>query len=146
MHQLNLLKTITTALVLWLASHVIVQAKEPLPVVATFSILGNLVKEIGGKHVSLTTLVGANGDAHVYQPTPADARAVGSAKLLFVNGLEFEGWINRLVSASSFKGEQIISTQGIEAIPFVEEDEHGEEHGDGAFEWAGVFNLSAGNY
>ena len=92
----------------------------------------------------MTTLVGANGDAHVYQPTPADARAVSSAKVLFVNGLEFEGVINRLVSASGFKGEQIISTRGIDAIPFAEEEGHGEGHGDGAFEWAGVFNLAAG--
>ena len=75
--------------------------------VATFSILGDLVKEIGGEHVSLTTLVGANGDAHVYQPTQADAR-VEQRKGAFVNGLEFEGWINRLVSASGFKGEQIV--------------------------------------
>ena len=141
-----LLKSITTALVLYLASSVIVHAKEPLPVVASFSILGDLVKEIGGEHVSLTTLVGANGDAHVYQPTPADARAVSSAKVLFVNGLEFEGWIDRLVSASGFKGVKIISTRGIEAIPFAEEEGHGEGHGDGAFEWAGIFNLAAGSY
>ena len=80
------------------------QSDKPIPVVATFSILGDMVKRIGGPHVALSTLVGPDGDTHVYQPTPADARAVGQAKLLFVNGLEFEGWIDRLVKASEFSG------------------------------------------
>ena len=62
-----------------------------------------MVKRIGGTHVAVTTLVGPNGDAHVYQPTPADARAVKSAKVLFVNGLAFEGWIDRLVNGVRFR-------------------------------------------
>ena len=57
------------------------QLDKPIPVVATFSILGDMVKRIGGELVSITTLVGPNGDKHVYQPTPADARAVSKAKL-----------------------------------------------------------------
>ena len=65
------------------------QPSQPTHVVATFSILGDMVKRIGGKHVALTTLVGPNGDTHVYQPTPAAARAVSEAKVLIVNGLEF---------------------------------------------------------
>ena len=57
------------------------------PVVATFSILGDMVERIGGEHIAVTTLVGPDGDAHVYQPTPADARAVSEAEILVVNGL-----------------------------------------------------------
>ncbi|MEM1385519.1 MAG: zinc ABC transporter substrate-binding protein [Pseudomonadota bacterium] len=106
------------------------QGGEPIEVVATFSILGDMVTRIGGDHVAVTTLVGPDGDAHVYQPTPADARALSDAEVLFVNGLEFEGWIERLVDASEFDGSRIVATDGIEAIPFEEEDDHhgGEEH------------------
>ncbi len=104
------------------------QQAKPIPVVATFSILGDLVKQIGGEHVSVTTLVGSDGDTHVYQPTPADARAVSGAKILFVNGLEFEGWIDRLVDASGFKGVRVVTTEGVKAIPF--EDNHADAHGD----------------
>ena len=67
------------------------QAQEPVPVVATFSILGDMVERVGGDAVTVTTLVGRNGDSHVYQPTPADAKAVKQSSLLFTNGLEFEG-------------------------------------------------------
>ncbi len=105
-------------------------ADEPLPVVATFSILGDMVKEIGGDHIELTTLVGANGDTHVYRPTPQDARAVAEADVLFVNGLEFEGWLERLSEAAGFDGTQIVATTGIEPIAFEEHDDHGDEHDD----------------
>ena len=142
----TLLKPGAVALALSMTIPNVVQAKDPMPVVATFSILGDLVKNIGGEHVSLKTLVGPDGDAHVYKPTPADAAAVSRAKVLFVNGLDFEGWIGRLVSSSSFKGTRIVSTKGIDAIPFEEDEHHGEGHGDHAFEWAGVFDLSAGSY
>ncbi|MEM6486729.1 MAG: metal ABC transporter substrate-binding protein [Pseudomonadota bacterium] len=107
------------------------RAAEPIPVVATFSILGDMVERIGGEHIVVTTLVGPDGDAHVYQPTPADARAVSDADVLFVNGLEFEGWIDRLVDASGFDGTRVVATDGIEAIPFEDDDHAGEEeHGD----------------
>ena len=109
---------------LTLAAPALAQQAKPLPVVATFSILGDLVKQIGGEHVAVKTLVGPDGDAHVYQPTPADARAVSRAKVLFVNGLEFEGWIDRLVDASGFKGARIVTTSGIAAIPFEDGDAH----------------------
>ena len=79
-------------------------AAEPLKVVASFSILGDLVAEVGGDHVEVTTLVGPNGDAHVYEPTPADARDTAAADLVVVNGLGFEGWLDRLVEASGYAG------------------------------------------
>lgn len=102
-------------------------ADEPLPVVATFSILGDMVQQIGGEHISLTTLVGPDGDAHVYQPTPQAARAVAEADLLFLNGLEFEGWIERLAEAAAFEGSLVVATTGIEPIAF---DDHGDAHDD----------------
>ncbi|NRB32637.1 MAG: zinc ABC transporter substrate-binding protein [Rhizobiaceae bacterium] len=142
------LKSVLAAFAISAVMPTIGQAKDPLPVVATFSILGDMVSQVGGDHIALTTLVGHDGDAHVYQPTPADARAVSKASVLFVNGLEFEGWIDRLVDASGFKGTRIIATKGIDPIPFEEEgdhDEHG-EHAEHGFEWAGVFDLAAGTY
>ena len=120
---------IATAVFLCLsAASAYANSTKPIPVVASFSILGDMVKRIGGAHISITTLVGPNGDTHVYQPTPADARAVRKAKLLFVNGLKFEGWIERLVEASGFKGTRIVTTEGIKPIPY--EDTHDEHHKD----------------
>ena len=102
-----------------------------VPVVATFSILGDMAQQIGGEHVSVTSLVGPDGDNHVYQPTPADARAVAKAKVLVVNGLEFEGWMERLLEAADFKGVLVTATDGVDALAFKEGDEHhdaGEAH------------------
>ena len=131
----TLLKSATAALALLLAGPGLAQADEPIPVVATFSILGDMVERIGGNHVSVTTLVGPDGDAHVYQPSPADARAVQEAKLLFVNGLEFEGWLDRLAEAAAFDGDLVVATSGIEPIPFEDDhDDHGDEHHDHAKE------------
>ena len=113
------------------ASPIVAQAAKPTPVVATFSILGDMVERIGGNHVAVTTLVGPDGDAHVYQPTTADARAVSQAQVLFENGLEFEGWLDRLIKASNFGGTRVVATNGIEPMPFGESEEHHDdgEHG-----------------
>ncbi|MCH9671154.1 MAG: zinc ABC transporter substrate-binding protein [Gammaproteobacteria bacterium] len=124
------------ALTLGLAAPTSAASSEPLRVVATFSILGDMVSRIGGGHIALTTLVGPGGDAHVYQPTPAAARAMSEAEVLVVNGLEFEGWLDRLVHASEFEGNRIVATVAIEALPFQEgdhedNDEHGNEDHDG---------------
>ncbi len=88
-------------------------AAEPLPVVASFSILGDIVGQIAGPDAAVKTLVGPDGDAHVYQPTPSDAKAVAAARLIFVNGLGFEGWMNRLAKSSGTKGQMITVTKGI---------------------------------
>ena len=122
------LKASVTALIFTLSTPIVVNASESTPVVATFSIIGDMVERIGGEHISVTTLVGANGDTHVYQPTPADARAVSEAKVLIVNGLEFEGWLERLIEASDFTGAQVIATAGIDPIAFKEEHHDDEEH------------------
>ena len=105
-------------------------ASDKIPVVASFSILGDLVSEVGGDHITVTTLVKANGDAHVCSPAPMDTKAVTHAKLLVVNGLEFEGWIPRLLDSSNFTGEKVTASSGINAMKGEENDEHheGDEH------------------
>ncbi len=75
-------------------------AAGPVKVVATFTILADMVRQVGGDLVVVTSLVGPDGDAHVYSPTPADARAVAEADLLVVNGLGMEGWLDRLANAA----------------------------------------------
>ena len=124
----TILTSATALTALTIAAPTTAWADEPLPVVATFSILGDMVAEIGGEHIALTTLVGSDGDAHVYQPTPQDARAVSEAAVLFMNGLEFEGWLERLVEAASFGGELVVATNGIEPIEFGEDDDHHDDH------------------
>ena len=94
--------------------------------VATFSILGDMLREVGGDRVEVTTLVGADGDAHVYQPTPADARSVAAAQVVLVNGLGFEGWIERLITSSGFKGTVIVASAGV--TPLTTPEENGDEH------------------
>jgi zinc/manganese transport system substrate-binding protein len=90
------------------------QSKQtPLKVVASFSILGDFVKNVGGNRVEVTTLVGPDGDVHVYTPTPADARKIADAKLLIVNGLGLEGWLPRLLQAAGGKASIVTVTSGI---------------------------------
>jgi zinc/manganese transport system substrate-binding protein len=96
-----------------LASPAAAQSASPLPVVATFSILGDLVKEVGGQRVAVTTLVGPDGDTHVYQPTPADAKAVAGAAIVFENGLGLEGWMERLAKSSGGKAKLVVATEGV---------------------------------
>jgi zinc/manganese transport system substrate-binding protein len=102
-----------------------VAADTQLKVVASFSILGDMVREIGGRHVDLTTLVGPEGDAHVYEPTPADAKTIAAARLLVVNGLGFESWLPRLIEASGSSGEVIVASKGVVPRPI---DGRHEEH------------------
>ncbi len=95
------------------ASMLPVRAQDRLNVVASFSILGDFVRNVGGERVSVTTLVGPDGDAHVYTPTPADAKRIADAKLVIVNGLDFEGWLSRLVKSSGRKPTIVTATRGI---------------------------------
>ena len=85
-------------------------------VVTSFSILEDLVKELGGQYVSVVNLVGRNSDAHMYQPKPSDAVAIAKADLVVFNGLGFEGWIPRLIKNSGYKNRQIIASRGVDAI------------------------------
>lgn len=102
------------------------QSPAPLPVVASFSILGDVVAQVGGPHIALTVIVGAGSDAHVHQPTPAQARAVGSARVVFSHGMGFEGWVPRLLRSSGFKG---IHVQVSDGLPPLRGDGDGDRHG-----------------
>jgi zinc/manganese transport system substrate-binding protein len=107
------------------------QADGKLKAVASFSILGDMVKNVGGDRVEVTTLVGPNGDAHVFNPTPADAKTLASADIFFVNGLGFEGWMQRLEKASGFTGALVVTSGGV--MPIVMKgghDHHGSEDQD----------------
>ncbi len=77
--------------------------QDKLDVVATFSILADIARNVAGDRAVVTALVGPNSDAHVYTPTPSDARMVRAASVVVVNGLGFEGWISRLIGASGTK-------------------------------------------
>jgi len=92
-----------------------VAAEAPLRVVATFSILGDLVRNVGGEAIALTTLVGADSDAHVYSPQPRDAMALARADIIFVNGLGFEGWIDRLIASSGTSAPVVVAATGVRA-------------------------------
>jgi zinc/manganese transport system substrate-binding protein len=103
---------------LWLACIALIANAPParaeaLKVVASFSILGDLVRNVGGASVDVTTLVGPDSDAHVYSPTPADAKKVADAKLIIVNGLGFEGWLPRLVQSSGSKAKVVTASGGV---------------------------------
>jgi zinc/manganese transport system substrate-binding protein len=100
-------------------------AQEKLKAVATFSILADFVKNVGGDRVEVQALVGPNGDAHVYQPSPGDAKTLAEARVIFTNGLGFEGWIARLIKASGSKAPMIVATKGVKPRK-MDEDGHAE--------------------
>lgn len=99
-----------------------------LKVVASFSIIGDFAQNVGGDRIKLTTLVGPDGDAHVYEPKPADAVAMAGADVVLVNGLQFEGFLQRLVDASATKASIVELAKGVETIKMQEEHHEGEEH------------------
>lgn len=96
----------------------------PLKVVASFSVIGDFARQVGGDHIDLTTIVGANGDIHVYEPTPADAVAMSKANVILVNGLALEGFLDRLVAASGSGAPLIELTRGVATLASTEDDEH----------------------
>jgi zinc/manganese transport system substrate-binding protein len=101
-------------------------ATDKVKAVASFSILGDMVRQVGGDRVEVITLVGPDGDAHVYEPTPADAKNLAAAQILFTNGLGFEGWMDRLEKSSGFKGRVVVASNGVAPRTMVEEEEGGE--------------------
>ena len=106
-----------------MAGAVPVRAQTPakLPVVATFSILADFARNVGGERIDAAALVGPDGDSHVYQPKPADAKKLGAARLILVNGLGLEGWIDRLIKASGAKAPVVVATKGIKPQQMREE-------------------------
>ncbi|GGF09988.1 metal ABC transporter substrate-binding protein [Aliidongia dinghuensis] len=97
-------------------------AADPLPVVATTSVLEDLVKNVGGDKVAVRSLVGPDGDAHTYEPTPSDAKAISSARLVVINGLGLEGWLTRLMGSAGFTGTRVVATEGITPLTMTEEE------------------------
>ena len=97
-------------------------ADDKLKVAASFSILGDMVKQVGGDRVDVLTFVGPNGDAHVYEPTPSDAKALSESKILFINGLGLEGWMTRLENSSGFEGKVVTASKGVKPRTMVEDE------------------------
>ena len=115
MYRIKFFFKLTFLCLLFLAN--VVSANDSsIRVVTSFSILEDLVKELGGQYVSVVNLVGRNSDAHMYQPKPSDAVAIAKADLVVFNGLGFEGWIPRLIKNSGYKNQQIIASRGVDAI------------------------------
>ena len=99
-------------------------AAEPLPVVASFSILGDLVQAVGGERVKVTTLVGPDADAHTFEPKPAHAKAILQSRLFIINGLNFEPWAPKLAQSASYQGQTLVASQGIQARRLPPERNH----------------------
>jgi zinc/manganese transport system substrate-binding protein len=92
-----------------------------LRAVASFSILGDMVRQVGGERVAVTTIVGPDADTHVYEPRPGDAVAVQGADVFFVSGLGFEGWLDRLVQATGFTGPVVVASDGVASRTMAED-------------------------
>ncbi|MCS6849250.1 MAG: zinc ABC transporter substrate-binding protein [Anaerolineae bacterium] len=107
-------------------------AEAKLKVLATFSIIADLVRNVVGDRVELITLVGPETDSHDYEPTPSDTAKVADAQLIFENGLMFESWLDRLYEASGSRAKRVVLSEGIDPRLFEHthgEDEHSHEHG-----------------
>lgn len=90
-------------------------------VVASFTVLADIVQQVGGDHVKVKSLVGPDGDPHTFEPTPQDSQALARADVVFVSGLGLEGWMDRLVSASGYKGETVVASRGVATRSMEEE-------------------------
>ncbi|WP_221932714.1 metal ABC transporter solute-binding protein, Zn/Mn family [Ferrovibrio terrae] len=126
--MLRLLAICALALAVASPAHAQSGAQQKLRVIASFSILGDIVAQVGGERIELVTLVPAMGDAHVFQPTPSDARAVATADVLVANGLNFEPWLDRLVAASGFRGRRIVAAEGIAPLALRSAHDHDHKH------------------
>ncbi|MFK0165659.1 metal ABC transporter solute-binding protein, Zn/Mn family [Rhizobium sp. NPDC090279] len=94
---------------------------ETLDVVASFTVLADVVKQVGGDHVKVSSLVGPNGDPHEFEPSPADAKKLNAAKVVFVSGEGLEGWMDRLITASGYKGTPVVASDGINTRTMVDD-------------------------
>lgn len=127
---------VSAALLLALAGPTVVVADTKPKVVATFTIIGDLVAAVGGDAVTVTTLVGPDGDAHVFEPRPSDVAAVAHADLIVANGLGMEPWLARLTEAADFKGRTVIASAEVQPLHFERDghdraaEEEGEAHAD----------------
>ncbi|MDP1650634.1 MAG: zinc ABC transporter substrate-binding protein [Rubrivivax sp.] len=113
--------------------HAQTAAALPARVVASFSILADMARELAPAGTEVLSLVRPDADAHVFEPRPADGKRLAQAELVLVNGLGFEGWIDRLVKVSGFKGRLVVASQGVvvRGAPHAQHG-HGHRHGQGA--------------
>lgn len=100
-------------------------AQEKIRAIATFSILADLARNVGSDRIEVVSLVGPNGDAHAYSPSPSDAKRLAEARLVLGNGLGFEGWIDRLVKASGTRAPVVTASKGIKPRQMADEHGHG---------------------
>ena len=100
----------------------------PPRIVASFSILADMTRELAPAGTVVTSLVGPNADAHVFEPTPADGRHLAQADLVVVNGLNFEGWVDRLIKVSGYRGPVVVASRGVK-LPASQEPHEGHDHG-----------------
>lgn len=118
------------------------RAAGEVSAVATFSILGDLVRQVGGQRVHLTVLVRAGADSHVFQPSPAQARSIGQAQVLISNGLGYESWLQRLAQAAKFNGRHVVVSRGVETLKTAAADGHGHRHDEvDPHAWQSVANV-----
>src|SRR5215211_8814000 len=101
--------------------------EDPLQVVASCSILGDLVKNVGGDAVEVTTLIGPGVDAHTYDPAPSDLVVLAKADIIFENGLGFESWLERFFASAQPPGARVVTTEGITPREAGAEEEHAGE-------------------
>ncbi len=98
-----------------------IASARTLEVVASFTVLADVVHEIGGSNVNVRSLVGPNGDPHEFEPSPDDARALKESDVVFVSGEGLEGWMDRLITASGYTGKPVVASEGIKTRE-MEED------------------------
>lgn len=109
----------------------------PVKAVATFTVIADVVKQVGGDQVQVYSLVGPNGDPHAYEPTPTDAQALKQADVVFMSGLHLEGWMDRLIKASGQARPPVVLSEGIKTRELADdEDEHG--HADHDHDHGGI--------
>lgn len=116
----------------------------PLEVVTSFSILGDLIRQVGGDRVEVVALVGADGDTHAFQPRPSDSRRIGKAAVVIANGLGFDDWILRLARSGGYRGEVTIASTGVTTIAMDDEhanDGHGHQHAIDPHAWQDARNA-----
>ena len=119
-------------------------AAEPIPVVATFSIVADITQQVGGDRIKVQSLVGPDADAHVFQPSPKDARALAEARLVVANGLGFEGWIERLIKSSGYRGPVVKASDGVQTQQLEHDDHDSHGHGSGIdpHAWQNAENIA----
>lgn len=120
MNVLKAMKISSATLVLLCSTSVMAKTVNT---VASFSVLADIVKQVGGEHVEVTSLIGPNSDPHAFYPTPKDSVTLNQADVVFISGFGLEGWMERLVKASGYKGEVITASTGIKTRSMIDDGE-----------------------